>query len=225
MRRLSLLVGSIAFLVGSLQAAEIAPGLVYLRPGMNITSEPGSAVLDFRYVTDVAEASPLIAAVSSGNANDRRVILALVSPETPPGLRRQIAALPRCLTVGYSAPEFKTDIVVNTSPEADRHAFEALVAGTPAEKLLVDKAKKPRYDETALIREHNGEAEPATKADSVPATRPEDPEASPQPASPAQTPHTPVASTAPAPAASAEIDAVLQRAVQVHRGLLVLKKL
>jgi hypothetical protein len=201
MKRLGLLFAFAGFLAGGLIAAELAPGLAYLRPGMTPAPTPGSAVLDLRYVTDEAEAGPLFAAVEPGKANLRRVVLVLVSPETATGLRNRLIGIPRCLTIGRAAPELKTDIVVTTSAETDRRAFDALAAGTPPEKLLIENATKARFDEASLIREHTGTAEPG-----------EDAESAAEPAAP------------PPPAPPALVDPVLQRAVQIHRGLAVLKK-
>jgi hypothetical protein len=209
MKRLGLLLALSGLIVGGLRAAELAPGLVYMRPGIKATPVTGSAVLDLRYVTDEVSAAPLLTAVEPGKANDRRIILVLVSPETPAGLRRQLIAIPRCLTLGRAAPELKTDIVVTTSAEADRRAFDALAAGTAPEKLLVENADKMRYDEASLVREHGGATESVDDADKAPT--PESP--------------TPATPTTPATPEVPVVDSVLQRAVQIHRGLTVLKKL
>jgi len=209
MKRLGLILALSGFLLAGLHADELAPGLVYMRPGIKATPVTGSAVLDLRYVTDEASAAPLLTAVEPGKANDRRIILVLVSPETPAGLRRQLIAIPRCLTLGHAAPELKTDIVVTTSAEADRRAFDALAAGTAPEKLLVENADKMRYDEASLVREHGGATESIDDADKVPT--PESPNSA--------------ASTTPVAPEVPVVDAVLQRAVQIHRGLTVLKKL
>jgi hypothetical protein len=196
-----LLPALIAFLAGGLPAADLAPGLAYLRPGTELSPQTGSAVIDLRTVTDETVARPLLAAIEPGKTNERRILLVLVSPETPSGVRRQLATLPRCLTLGRADPEsdFKTDISVTTSAEAERKALEALAAGTAPEKLLVENADKPRFDETSLIREHTAMPETAITEE----------EAKPASANPAE----------PAP-----VDAVLQRAVQIYRGLIVLKK-
>ncbi len=214
MNRLRLWISLVGLMVGSLPAAELIPGLAYLRPGAEVTSETGSTVLDLRYVTDEAAAAPLLAAVQPGNANERRVILALLSPETPAGVTSQLTRLPRCLTIGHAAPDFKTDIVVAISAEADRRAFDTLVAGTPPDKLLGENADKVRYDESALVREHAGVAAPVDVTESAPSATPE----------PAASTESPTKSDA-SVAAAAKVDAVLQRAVHIHRGLLILKKL
>ncbi|MDF3057165.1 MAG: hypothetical protein K0R17_1380 [Rariglobus sp.] len=194
---------TLALTASLLPAADLAPGLAYLRPGADITPQTGSAILDLRSVTITNEASaaPLLAALQPGDSNVRRIVLVLVSPETPPGVRRQLATLPRCLTIGRAAPDFKTDITVTTSAEADRRASEVLAAGAAPEKLIVENADKPRYDETTLMREHTAGPEPT---DSLEVT---------------------TSITTPSrPAEPVVVDAVLQRAVHIYRGLVVLKK-
>ena len=213
MKRLTLLLALVSLIAGSLQAAVLTPGLAYFRPGLDVTPETGSAVLDLRYVKDEAAAAPLLAAVEPGSTNTHRVVLVLLSPETPAGLRHQITGRPHWLTVGRAAPGLKTDIVVTTSADAERRAFDALVAGTAPEKLIAENANKPRYDESTLVREHTGETDPVKDA---------------EPATPAATPADPAAVPAAVPATPAApvlFDAVLQRAVQIYRGLIVLKKI
>lgn len=198
MKRLGLLLSLLIFGIGELAAVELAPGLVYLRPGTEIAPQTGSVVIDLRTVTDEAVAAPMLTALEPGNNNERRIVLALVSPETPAGLRRQLAALKRCITIGRAEPDLKTDIIVTASAETDRRASAALAAGTAPEKLLVENADKPRYDEATLMREHTTGIEPAS---------PESPK--PAGVTPAEPPL---------------FDTVLQRAVHIYRGLVILKK-
>lgn len=201
MKRLLPFVALAFVFAGGLRAAELAPGLVYARPGADTRiAADTSVILDLRYGTDDNAASALLAPLKSPGDSARRVILALVSPETSARLRVQLAGLPGVLTVGPTAPDFKTDITVAVSPADDRRAFDALAAGLPPEKLLLENADKPRYDESALMREHtSGPAAPAGK--------------------PAESKPDGTAPTAPA------VDSVLQRAVQIHRGLVALKKI
>lgn len=201
MKRLLPFVALTLVLAGGLRAAELAPGLAYARPGADTRIAAGSSViLDLRYGTDDSAASALLAPLKSPAAADaRRIILALVSPETSARLRVQLAGLPGVLTLGAVAPDFKTDIAVPVTPADDRRAFDSLAAGMPPEKLIVENADKPRYDESALVREHTGAAEnPADK---------------------------PAAAKSAEAAKPVPVDAVLQRAVQVYRGLVALKKI
>jgi hypothetical protein len=200
MKRLLPFVALTLVLAGGLRAAELAPGLVYARPGADTRLAAGaSVILDLRYVTDDTTAHALLAPLKSPADSARRVILALVSPETSARLRVQLAGLPGVLTVGATAPDFKTDITVAVSPADDRRAFDALAAGLPPEKLIVENADKPRRDESALVREHTGAAEPPS-------------------GKPAET-------RSAEPAKPVPVDLVLQRAVQIHRGLVALKKI
>ncbi len=202
------LTATLAFAAPLLTAVELAPGLAYLRPGADITPQTASVILDLRTLPDDNAAAPLLAAVEPGTANPNRVVLALVSPETPVGVRRQLAALPRCLTVGRAEAEFRPHIAVTTTAEADQRASEALAAGTAPDTLLTENADKPRYDEAMLIREHTVGPEPLVT-----------PEAS----TPADAEDTDARASKPK-SESAPFDAVLQRAVHIYRGLVVLKK-
>lgn len=207
-RRLILaLTATLAFAAPQLSAVELAPGLAYLRPGADIAPQTGSIILDLRMLPDDEAAAPLLTAVEPGTANPRRVIIALVSPETPVGVRRQLAALPRCLTVGRVEPEFRPHIAVTTTAEADQRASTALAAGTAPEALLTENSDKPRYDEAMLIREHTVGPAPLVPPESSAAAAPETAESAPSPKS------------EPVP-----FDAVLQRAVHIYRGLVILKK-
>lgn len=203
MKRLGLLLVIVGVFASGLRAVELIPGLAYLRPGTERVAQTGSAVVDLRYTTDDDAAASLLAALEPGKTNTHRVVLVLVSPETSPGLRNQLAALPRCLTIGRVATDFQTDITVTTPAEADRRAFDALEAGTAPGKLIVENTDKTRYDETALIRDYT--SGPAlSKAPELASDAPK------EPAKPAEPP---------------VVDAVLQTATHIYRGLTVLKKL
>jgi hypothetical protein len=175
--------------VVSAHAADLAPGLAYVRTTdtqvLAKALEAGSVVLDLRTVTDPVK--PL-------RVPRTRVLLVLLSPETP------AISIPGAITFGRAAPDFKTDIVVSTTAESDAKAVAALAADATPEKLIVENADKPRFDESILVREHESGAEPSAPAD--PAAKPAD-----------------------APAPTVVVDAVLQRAVQVYRGLVALKKI
>jgi hypothetical protein len=108
------------------------------------------------------------------------------------------------VTIGPASSEFKADIPVVVSPQADRLAYDALAKGTPIEDLVAHKLAKPRRDEAELARQRtNGN------------TDEEDEEPSPK-----------AAATPAAPAVEAPVtDLVLVRAVQLHRALLALRRL
>jgi len=190
MSRLAVLFALAFAFVVTAHAADLAPGLTYVRSADAVVIakalETGSIVLDLRTVTD--EVKPL-------RVPRTRVLLVLVSPETPS------VHLTGAITLGRAVPDFKTDLVVTTSAEAETLALNALAAGTAPETLIVENANKPRFDESLLVREHQTGAEPTAPSD--PAAKPADPVAQPP----------------------AVVDAVLQRAVQVYRGLVALKKI
>jgi hypothetical protein len=176
--------------VATAHAADLAPGLAYVRSADTTVIakalESGSVVLDLRTVTEPV--APL-------RVPRTRVLLVLVSPETP------AINLPGAITIGRAAPDFKTDLTVTTTAEAETLALNALAAGTAPETLIVENADKPRFDESLLVREH---------------------QTGPESSSPAARAAKPTDAPAPPPVV---IDAVLQRAVHVYRGLVALKKI
>jgi len=188
-RRAILLALALAF-VAYTRAADLAPGLAYLRStDTSIIAEAleaGSVVLDLRTVTDPVK--PL-------RVPRTRVLLILVSPATP------ALNFPGAITLGRVSPDLKTDLTVTTTAEADTAATTALATGTAPENLIVENADKPRFDESLLVREHQSGVKPSAPAD-------------PAAANPADASASPVI-----------IDAVLQRAVHVYRGLIALKKI
>lgn len=196
MIRRAVLVAFVFVLGIAARAAELAPGLAYLRTtesqAVAVALAKSSVVLDLRAETD---------AVAPVRVPKNRVLLVLVSPKTP------ALNLPGAITVGRADPSLKLDLVVSTPAESDDKAVAALASGEAPEKLIVENAAKPRYDESRLVQEHrNGAAE--TPRDPAPAD-----EAKPDAAKPA------------APEPKPVFDAVLQRAVHVYRGLVVLKKI
>ena len=194
----------------ALAATELAPGLTYLRPtaqedSIRLPVDTAAAVIDLRQVApaDADAANALLTTIKASGPAANRLILALVEPETSPALRTRLTHLPRCLTIGRSAPDFKTDIVVTTSAEADQLALTALASGTPPEKLLNEHIEKIRYDESALLLEHQRAPVMTVK----------------------KAPDSPLGDN-PSPLASPEAtDAVLLRAVHIYLGLVALKKL
>lgn len=202
-------------------AVELSPGLAYVRgdtpPEEALKAlEAGSVVLDLRFIADDSVAT-LLSRLKTFRTHPKRIVLVLLSPETSADARKQLAAiLPGGITLGRAAPDFKTDIVVTTPADTDKRAHDALRAGTPPEKLIVENAAKPRFDELALVREHRaGPEAPEPAATAAPADT--------TPVAPAA--DSPAAATPPAKPAPVLIDSVLQRAVNVYRGLVAFKRL
>ncbi len=188
---------------------DLGQGLAYYQPA---AAEPavaafaqawaqGAVVLDLR---GAAPGSPTAQAWLEALRHPpvgQPICLVLISPVTPAGL---LAALnpgpPGCLTLGAATATFHPDIEVATPPELDRQASTALAAGAPVASLLDPAPAKRRYDEALLARDRNAPVEdPAT-----PELKPG--ESADKPADPPPL-----------------VDAVLQRAVQIHRGLLALR--
>ena len=193
---------------------DLGRGLAYLRvvrlPADLPTkmAEPHKAlVLDLRFVSADATAGKAFEAWLKFRANANSPLTILINSETSPLLLRAFLATPLpagVVTIGPAASEFKADVSVDVSPQADRLAYDALAQGTPVEDLIAHKLDKPRRDEAELARQHtNGNAdaesdEPAPKS---------------------------VATSAPPAVETPVTDLVLVRAVQLHRALLALRRL
>ncbi len=158
---------------------------------------PGPCVLDLRFAkSNEIDASALRAWVSF-NVSPHTPIFVLENAATSPSL---LAVLTGSGPAGLIvlAPEsarMAPDIAVRVSAEADQRAYDALDKGATVQSLLSDNPGKPRVDEEYLEKEHIADSE----APELGAGRP--------------------APTAPL------VDAMLQRAVQLHRGLVALRKL
>ena len=190
---------------------DLGCGLTYLRVAQLPEDLPSKApaphqalVLDLRYVSADATAGKAFEGWLKFHASANSPLTILVNAETSPLLLHVFLAAPLppgVITLGPAPSEFKADVAVEVSPQADRVAYDALANGTSVEDLVAHKLDKPRRDEAELAREHaNGSTdedsgEPAPKAAATPA--------------------------APVPAT----DLILTRAVQLHRALLALRRL
>ncbi len=160
-----------------------------------------SAVVDLRFLTADAPAMEAIArTLATTLPRPGTVRVLLVNTETAPALREALKPAPRQLVLGPAREGLRVDVAVKAEEKEERRAFEALPAGTAAEKLISNNAEKRRFDEAALMRTHNGEG------------------ALPDPSEDAQAPSSDQKTEA-APAEPPPFDAVLQRAVQLHRAL------
>ncbi len=197
---------------------DLGQNLSYLRlrghpddvPALTEAWSSPALILDLRH--PAADAAKYIPA----NLPDRpgaKPLFVLVGPATPAdALAALRASAPGIITLGLSAPGLTPDIPVAVKPGDDLRAFEAFDSGTSLESLLSETIAKTRFDEAALLHERAQEAgaAAATAASAATAAPPASPPGPPAPA----------AVTPPEPK-----DAVLQRAVQLHRALLALGKL
>jgi len=160
-------------------------------------ARPGPCVVDLRFArAGEAGASALRAWVRAG-ATARTPVFLLENEATSAALR---AALPGngpagLIVLAPASEGLAADITVRVTADADRGAYDLLEKGASLESLLADNPDKPRVDEEYLEKEHLSDADAPDVATGG--------------ASPPQPP----------------VDAMLQRAVQLHRGLLALKRL
>jgi hypothetical protein len=194
---------------------DLGRGLVYYRIETLPTDLPSSAatrkqpcVLDLRYAHGDSAAAAGMQAWLKFYASPRTPVFILVNSQTDRALLQAFGArgsLGSVLVLGPSSPEFTPDISIRTSPEAERRAYDALAAVADPLALLAENADKARNDEASLSRDRSTEA----AADAAAST----------------------SSGAPAGNGSAKnhsspppFDATLQRAVQLHRTLIALRK-
>jgi hypothetical protein len=124
----------------------------------------------------------------------------LANNSTAPALLQVLAdnrKVPGLLTVGIAALGFSPDFPVSQSPAEEQLAFNDFAKGTPVTELTTDNPQKQRNDEASLSRDAQADT---GEADGT--TKPADSEK--------RTQH---------------IDAALQRAIQLHRGLKALKRI
>jgi hypothetical protein len=179
---------------------DLGESLAYLRIE-HILDQPDalpaapSAVLDLRYATgDDAAAGRLQGWLRAGTA-ERRLLLVLANPETAAPLRQALVPdkLPaRVLVVGRAGGDFAPDIPVVVAADAEHAAWTAATGNEDITRLLTDNPGKIRQDEAAVVRRHQNGGDARTTREAAP------------PAEPGLPP-----------------DRVLQRAVQLHRGLSV----
>ena len=161
------------------------------------TGSPGACVLDLRFVKTGDSAAGVLKAWLKISASTKTPIFVLENASTSPVLLAAVGSggPAGLLSVAPDSAGLAPDIAVHVSAEADAKAYRALETGTPIMALLKDNPEKPRIDEAYLEKEHLSDGD------------------APDAASDQHAPPSPL------------IDLVLQRAVQVDRGLLALKRL
>lgn len=192
---------------------DLGQGLIYYRVHQLPSDLPATPakkgqaiIIDLRYAKGDDSCATALDAWLKFHASATAPVFLLVNATTAPELTlafAQRSSAAGLLAIGTPSPNFSPDIVVNTTPETERRAYDALEHGSDAAALLTDKPVKPRHDEAELARLRQ-----------IPATDTSVDDDPPPPAKP----------TPPAPPPSL-IDSALQRAVQMHRALLALRKL
>jgi hypothetical protein len=156
-------------------------------------------VIDLRYTRVEADTAPTVLAWIKSHATPRTPVLLLANAQTDRDLLVAIGSLgtgTSIVTIGAPGPHFTPDIAVQTSPENERRAYDALDAGAAPATLIAENVDKARNDEASLSRDRSTEE---------PAERPAENSGKERDVAP--------------------FDAALQRAVHLHRALLALKKL
>ena len=177
------------------------------------TAKAQPLVLDLRFTIAGDGAAQALAIWLRSHATRATPVIVLVNAETPRALHPVFAALTSqtgLLTIGSPASGFIPDISLAIPLEAERRAYQALEQGVSLETLLRENTDKPRRDEAAIMRERDNPPE------EIPEEELTDEELTENPASAKET-----KTAAPPPL----IDKALQRAVQLHRALLALKRL
>jgi hypothetical protein len=171
-----------------------------------------SIVLDLRFVSAGKEAAEAFTAWLKFQARPSFPVVVLINTHTSLALLRPLsdARSPAgVVCIGPADPAIKPDIALNVSDEADRAAYEAFEHGVPLADLISPKLDKIRHDEATVAKERAAGAgdsyDGETDDDFLPVA------------------NQPAAVTTAAPAGP--VDAVLQRALQLHRTLLALKKI
>ena len=190
--------------MGSQPARDLGQGLSYYRvhelPAdlpTNPGTGPGPCVLDLRFAKADDAAAATLKAWVMFNSTPRTPVFAIENAGTAPALRAAIApsGAQGLVVLAPVSARLAPDIEVAVSPETDQKAYDALEKGASLEALLTDYPDKPRIDEAYLEKEHI----PDSQAPDVPTDKPQ--------------------------AAPPLVDLLLQRAVQLDRGLIALKRL
>jgi hypothetical protein len=158
---------------------------------------PGASVLDLRFAKADAPGAALIAAWVKFNASAAAPVFVLENAETSPALLALFAgAGPGGVIVLAPASEkLAPTVAVHVDPAADRKAYDAVEGGAALASLLADNPAKPRIDEAYLEKEHLSDSD------------------APDVETDKDSPPSPL------------VDAMVQRAVQLHRGLIALKRI
>ena len=192
------------------ETGDLGDNLAYLRVRSLAESIPAvrsavagsnALVLDLRHTVADDNSLPLLQTALSLHPAGIPLFV-LVSPATPRAVSDAVNSTARVVSLGVAHSPGVT-VVVAGDGDTDRRAYEALDHGVSLQSLISGKVEKERFDEATLVEEFK-----AGNTDAAP------------PPAPGPTLAKPDLSTKPAPL----IDRVLQRAVQLHRALLALRR-
>lgn len=166
-------------------------------PGMGAARKQ-PLILDLRYVQADSAAATATQAWIKFFASPRTPVFVLANVETGSLLRGALVPLrgaPGVMVIGRPGRDFTPDIAVTFSAKQERRAYEALAEGAEIAALITDNPDKVRNDEASLARDRPLDELPEPGIGSKSATE------------------------------RPPIDAVLQRAVHLHRALVALRRL
>jgi hypothetical protein len=202
---------------GAAQAApiqrDLGQGLVFWRvhelpgdlPGPQaVGQEP--CILDVRYVRGGEKAGAALLAWLKTHATPHTPVFLLANSDTSGAVLAPLNspdAVLGLVILGRKTTDFEPDVGVKVTASEDRKAYRALEDGTPIESLVVEKVDKARNDEATLEKARDEDTGQTDTADA----------GTDEAAKPAKAPPPQV------------LDPVLQRAVQLDRSLVALKRL
>jgi len=177
-----------ACLAGSLRAAAapasiiqeaLSNDLTYLRvpsfgTGGALPDSNGemSVILDLRFATAAEGSGPNLAGWVAAHARPDHLLAIIVNPETSAELLQILAAsrLPAgAITIGPADADWKPDVPVKVTADADRRAYDLQEQGIALTDLVATDMFKPRFDEAALAQSR---AEAAERGNTVVAPQP-----------------------------------------------------
>jgi len=161
------------------------------------SGRPGPCVLDLRFAKSDGPGAGLLSAWVRFNASPAAPVFILENSDTSAAL---VALFPggaagEVIVLAPASEKLSPTVAVHVDPATDRKAYDAVEKGTALASLLADNPAKPRIDEAYLDKEHLSDSD------------------APDIETDKESPPSPL------------VDAMVQRAVQLHRGLVALKRI
>lgn len=193
---------------------DLGEGLKYLRVHVLPADLPaaevkaGPIVLDLRFTLAESDAATSLKGWLQARATEKTPVFVLINADTALALRNQfkeLEDLPGVISIGRSSPEVTPDIEIETNATQERAAYEALEKNTAVDALVRENTGKSRIDEASIMQARAEETDGPDEFFAPARPKPDD--------------------TKPDSPPPALIDRALQRAIQLHRALLALKRL
>ena len=141
---------------------DLGQGLIYVRivalPAdlpANPSGPAPACVVDVRYVQADRDRAVAFSAWLKFRATVRSPVFVLANRETAVELRRALREPHRgtgIAVIGIAGPDFEPDVIVRSTPENERAAYDVLGQGGPLAALLTDHSDKIRNDEARLAQ-------------------------------------------------------------------------